>query len=71
MIEPALTIVSLSAPVWIVAAMSPLLRVAHPRIGQFVQFAVGLARHDCIAPAVGTIRLADYLRDVGTPPQRS
>lgn len=44
------------------AAAGAVLRVVHPRIGQFVQFAVGLSRHDVIAPAVGVRRLTDYLQ---------
>ncbi len=39
-----------------------LLRAVHPRMGQFVQFVVGLAQHDVIAPACGTTRLGDYVR---------
>ena len=35
--------------------------VLHPRMGQFMQFATLLARHDLIAPTVGTRRLASYL----------
>ena len=38
-----------------------LLRAVHPRMGQFVQFVVGLAQHDVIAPACGTTKLADYV----------
>ena len=38
-----------------------LLRCVHPRMGQFVQFVVGLAQHDLIAPACGTTKLADYV----------
>jgi uncharacterized protein YbjT (DUF2867 family) len=38
-----------------------LLRAVHPRMGQFVQFVVGLAQHDIIAPSCGTTRLADYI----------
>lgn len=49
------------APVWLARIGGALLRLAHPRIGQFVQFAAGLARHDSVAPALGTTRLADYL----------
>jgi hypothetical protein len=33
----------------------------HPRIGQFVELAIGLARHDCIAPVAGTV---NYLGQV-------
>jgi len=39
-----------------------VLRAVHPRIGQFVQFAVGLAQHDTIAPACGTTKLEEYVR---------
>ncbi|HEX5058980.1 MAG TPA: NAD-dependent epimerase/dehydratase family protein [Kofleriaceae bacterium] len=38
-----------------------LLRAVHPRMGQFVQFVVGLAQHDVIAPACGTTKLGDYV----------
>ena len=38
-----------------------LLRAVHPRMGQFVQFVVGLAQHDVIAPACGTTKLTDYV----------
>ena len=50
-----------SMPIWMMAASSVMMRALHPRIGQFMQFAVGLAKHDAIAPAVGTTRFADYL----------
>lgn len=46
------------------------LRCVHPRMGQFAQFAVALAKNDVIAPALGTTRLADYLRDSGRPARR-
>jgi uncharacterized protein YbjT (DUF2867 family) len=36
-----------------------LLRALHPRMGQFMQFVVGLAQHDLIAPSCGTTKLAD------------
>ncbi|MDX2092009.1 MAG: NAD-dependent epimerase/dehydratase family protein [Kofleriaceae bacterium] len=49
-------------PAWIAATSGGFVRLVHPRIGQFVQFAVGLAKHDVIAPALGTRRFADYLR---------
>lgn len=50
-----------SMPLWMMAASGLLMRALHPRIGQFMQFAVGLAKHDVIAPALGTTRFADYL----------
>jgi nucleoside-diphosphate-sugar epimerase len=37
------------------------VRVLHPRMGQFARFAAGVARHDAIAPALGTSTLAGYL----------
>jgi uncharacterized protein YbjT (DUF2867 family) len=49
------------APVWLARVGAAALRVVHPRIGQFGQFATYLARHDLIAPAAGKRRLADYL----------
>lgn len=50
-----------SMPIWMAHASSLMMRVLHPRIGQFMQFAVGLAKHDAIAPARGTTKLGDYL----------
>lgn len=48
-------------PVWLARAGSAVLRCVHPRMGQLGQFAAFLARHDVVAPPVGTSRLADYL----------
>jgi uncharacterized protein YbjT (DUF2867 family) len=48
-------------PIWMMAASSLMMRALHPRIGQFMQFAVGLAKHDVIAPSLGTTKLGDYL----------
>ena len=50
-----------SMPIWMIHASSLVMRALHPRIGQFMQFAVGLAKHDAIAPALGTTKLGDYL----------
>ncbi len=49
-------------PAWLGATGGAMLRLVHPRIGQFVKFAAGLAKQDAIAPAVGTMTLRDYLR---------
>lgn len=49
-------------PTWMASISAGITRVMHPRIGQFMQFAVGLARHDVIAPSLGTKRFADYLQ---------
>ena len=51
----------LRVPVWLARAGTWPLRLVHPRIGQFAQFATWLATHDSIAPALGTTTLADYL----------
>lgn len=48
-------------PTWLAAASGALTRLVHPRMGQFMQFAAGLAKHDVIAPALGTTRFVDYL----------
>jgi len=48
------------APVWLARIGSMMLRPLHPRIAQFAAFACGLARHDVIAPILGTRRFADY-----------
>lgn len=53
-----------SMPIWMMHASSVVMRALHPRIGQFMQFAVGLAKHDVIAPALGTTKLGDYLDGV-------
>ena len=52
---------TLRMPAWLAGASGALLRVLHPRMGQFARFAAGLARHDVIAPARGTSTLAGYL----------
>lgn len=48
-------------PVWLARINAALLRLVHPRIGQFMQFAVGLAEHGVVAPVMGTKRFADHL----------
>lgn len=48
-------------PVWLARVNGAVLRLVHPRIGQFVQFAAGLAVHDVIAPTRGTTRFVDAL----------
>ncbi|MBA3461499.1 MAG: sugar nucleotide-binding protein [Deltaproteobacteria bacterium] len=51
-------------PVWLAGMNAAMLRLVHPRIGQFMQFAVGLAKHGVIAPVMGTKRFADHLASV-------
>ena len=48
-------------PLWLGRVGAFALRCLHPRMGQFAQFAVGLAQNDVIAPALGTTRFSDYL----------
>jgi uncharacterized protein YbjT (DUF2867 family) len=48
-------------PVWMASIGATMTRILHPRMGQFMKFAVGLADHDVIAPSLGTTRLSDYL----------
>jgi uncharacterized protein YbjT (DUF2867 family) len=48
-------------PRWVAWAGGPVLRACHPRIGQFAQFATGLAIHDGLAPPVGHTTLQAYL----------
>lgn len=57
-------------PVWLGRIGAFALRCVHPRMGQFAQFAVGLAKNDVIAPSLGTTRLADYLKDSGRRSRR-
>lgn len=52
---------SLRVPAWVAGASGAMLRLVHPRMGQFARFAAGVARHDAIAPALGTRTLASYL----------
>ncbi len=49
-----------SMPTWAARLGGALLRVVHPRIGQFVQFAARLADTDVIAPTLGVRRFRDY-----------
>jgi uncharacterized protein YbjT (DUF2867 family) len=51
-------------PAWLGGAMGAAMRLVHPRMGQFARFAAGLARHDAIAPALGTRTLARYLDEL-------
>jgi uncharacterized protein YbjT (DUF2867 family) len=53
-----------AVPVGPMRVMAGLTRLFHPRIGQFMQFAVALAKHDAVAPALGTTRLAAYLDEL-------
>ncbi len=55
----------LRMPVWLAAINAALFRGVHPRMGQFAKFAVLLAKHDAIAPAVGTRTLVGYLTGGG------
>lgn len=48
-------------PAWLAGINAAMFRVVHPRMGQFAKFAVLLAKHDAIAPAVGTRTFAAYL----------
>ena len=58
----------LRMPAWLAGASGAMLRLFHPRMGQFARFAAGLARHDVIAPALGTRTLASYLDALATAP---
>jgi len=57
-------------PIWLARGSGALLRLVHPRIGQFVQFATLLAQHDLIAPSLGTRRLVDCLTGLPAAGQR-
>lgn len=56
-------------PTWLAGINAAMFRVVHPRMGQFAKFAVLLAKHDAIAPAVGTRRFDAYLGEL--PLQRA
>ncbi len=49
-------------PTWLAGINAAMVRVVHPRMGQFAKFAVLLAKHDAIAPSVGTRRFDEYLQ---------
>ena len=51
-------------PVWLARINAATLRLVHPRIGQFMQFACGLAEHGVIAPVMGTKRFADHIDSI-------
>jgi uncharacterized protein YbjT (DUF2867 family) len=57
-------------PLWVGRIGALALRCVHPRMGQFAQFAVGLAQNDVIAPSLGTTRLVDYLKETDRPTRR-
>jgi uncharacterized protein YbjT (DUF2867 family) len=57
-------------PAWLAGGSGAVLGVLHPRMGQFARFAAGLARHDVIAPALGTRTLASYLDAYAGSPSR-
>ncbi|HWO26660.1 MAG TPA: NAD-dependent epimerase/dehydratase family protein [Kofleriaceae bacterium] len=58
----------LRMPAWLAGGSGAVLRVLHPRMGQFARFAAGLARHDVVAPAAGTRTLASYLDALALAP---
>lgn len=58
-------------PTWMAAASAGFTRLVHPRMGQFMQFAVGLAKHDAIAPSLGTTRFADYVSSLDVVGRRT
>jgi uncharacterized protein YbjT (DUF2867 family) len=57
----------LRMPTWFGGAMAGMMCAFHPRMGQFARFATQLAKHDMIAPSLGTRRLVDYLDAVAAP----
>jgi uncharacterized protein YbjT (DUF2867 family) len=52
-----------SVPVWLARIGAAALCALHPRMGQFARFAALLARHDVIAPALGTMTLSRYFEE--------
>jgi uncharacterized protein YbjT (DUF2867 family) len=54
----------LRLPVWLAAGNAAVMALLHPRMGQFAKFAVLLAKHDAIAPSLGTRTLAAYLAEL-------
>jgi uncharacterized protein YbjT (DUF2867 family) len=50
-------------PPWLASLGGAAVRLVHPRIGQLARFGAALARHDVIAPALGTRTLGSYFRD--------
>jgi hypothetical protein len=62
---------TLRVPAWFAGASGAMLRLVHPRMGQFARFAAGVARHDAIAPALGTRTLASYLDALAAPASSS
>lgn len=57
-------------PAWLASASGAVLRVLHPRMGQFMRFAADVARHDAIAPALGARTLAGYLDELASDGSR-
>ena len=51
-------------PVWMAKINATLAYPFSPRLAQFMRFAVLLAQHDAIAPALGTRRFDDYCAEL-------
>jgi uncharacterized protein YbjT (DUF2867 family) len=51
-------------PTWLAGINAAMFRAVHPRMGQFAKFAVLLAKHDAIAPSIGTRTFGAYLADL-------
>lgn len=51
-------------PVWMAKINATLAYPISPRLAQFMRFAILLAQHDAIAPALGTRRFEDYCAEL-------
>jgi uncharacterized protein YbjT (DUF2867 family) len=59
---------TLRIPRWAMRLGAALIRLAHPRIGQFLDFGALVMSADCVAPAAGSRRIGDYFRELASKP---
>ncbi|MCL4797377.1 MAG: NAD(P)H-binding protein [Bryobacteraceae bacterium] len=52
-----------SVPAWLIRLACLPLGAAHPRLAGLIRFGVAASAQDLTAPAYGTLRLGDYLRE--------
>lgn len=57
---------AMPVPAWGMRASAWMLRPIHPRMADVTEFLATVASRDVVAPAVGTRRLGDYLRQRAT-----
>ena len=54
-------------PAWIMRIVGVIIGLFNRRLGELIRFMTRASTHACVAPALGTRRLADYLQREGGP----